>query len=258
MLNKRGIIIFGLILLLGISFISAAEGDDIILRLSSETNAHGEVWDGTEYNTLIRYSDQFIFGKTYTGTNPHDCTGSNVVLRLSTTTNAHAEAPSFSTDGYQDICYGKLECKAVEGNCESGEKCVVELSSLTNAHLSFALGCDGTYPIKICCTSETCQDFTTNDTCLAFTDENCTWTPPGTTSNPEGGCCPSEEEWQVGFGCGGSDNICRAGLFLRGDFPDTHNRNDDYGPGLDSEIDMYCAKISNDLSYGFWYPVETY
>jgi len=108
------------------------------------------------------------------------------------------------------------------------------------------------------CTNETCQDFTTNDTCLAFTDENCTWTPPGTTSNPEGGCCPSEEEWQVGFGCGGSDNICRAGLFLRGDFPDTHNRNDDYGPGLDSEIDMYCAKISNDLSYGFWYPVETY
>ncbi len=128
--------------------IEAGSEDDIILRLSSDINAHGEVYNGASgYTTDILYSD--IFGTTYSGTNPHECTGDNIVLKLSSDTNAHAESPTGSTYT-TDVCYGDLSCRYVsEGNCADGEQCVVTLSGETNAHLA---NCSSDfYTNKICC-----------------------------------------------------------------------------------------------------------
>ena len=123
--------------------------DQIILRLSSATNAHGEVYNGAgNYPIEICY-DQ-IFGQTYdTSANPNfrTCTGTNKVVGLSSSTNAHAEIPSLS-DYSTNVCYGDLVCNARTGGCLTGENLVLSLSTNTNAHLAS----DSSYPVNICCT----------------------------------------------------------------------------------------------------------
>ena len=94
MSNKRVLIVFfGLLLLVSIIFVSAAvyqPSTDIIVRLSADTNAHGQKYTGFDvlglpvYTSEIKYST--IFGAPYVGS-PYACTGNNVVLRLSGETN---------------------------------------------------------------------------------------------------------------------------------------------------------------------------
>jgi len=105
-----------------------------------------------------------------------------------------------------------------------------------------------------------CQAATDKTSCLASEDA-CTWTPPGTTTNPQGGCCDSQEEWSGVVGCGPTQSSLCLDVF---DEISTRNkaegftRNDNYGPGLDPINDEYCAKIANDLSYGFLYDTQAY
>ncbi len=154
---KRGILFFGFILFF-VSFVSAeicSTDDDIILRLSTSTNAHGEVWNGARsYTTEICYSS--IFGSVYSGTNPHTCTNSNKILGLNFATNAHAQIPENTNYG-TNVCYGNLACQSVAGNvaCPTGKTEVVSLSGSTNAHLENA-GANiysGANARKICCSS---------------------------------------------------------------------------------------------------------
>ena len=79
--------LFVLCFTLLIGSVSAA-GDQTILKLSSATNAHGALWNDSLYSYSVDYGK--IFGANYTGTNPHNCTGTNAVLWLSSATNAHA------------------------------------------------------------------------------------------------------------------------------------------------------------------------
>ncbi len=133
--------------------------NDVILRLSSSTNAHGEEYSSTgSYTTDVCYSQ--IFGTTYSGTNPHSCSSGNAnkVLRLSSTTNAHAEIPDASSPTYNtNICYGDLVCQSVAGNvaCPVNTQEVVSLSSSTNAHLetSSANVYAGAGNYKVCCSN---------------------------------------------------------------------------------------------------------
>ena len=150
-MKKKGmllILVIGIFLsLLSLSFVSAVctGGDSqLILKLSSETNAHGEVWNGSgNYPIEICYDE--IFGVSYTGANPHSCTATNTILKLSNTTNAHAEVKTLSNYDTK-ICYGDLSC--VSGtSCSPEYTPVLSLSSLTNAHLSS----NSNYPVKICC-----------------------------------------------------------------------------------------------------------
>gem|GEM_PF-5860575 len=131
-----------------ISLVACSSPSQTILKLSSATNAHGEIWTKTNYPISICYDT--IFGQAYAGTSSHSCMGSNKVLGLSDVTNAHAEIPSL--DDYDtDVCYGDLICRNTTGSCNTGagEKLIVSLSSATNAHLS-----NGTdYGVKICCNS---------------------------------------------------------------------------------------------------------
>ena len=198
---KRGIILAAVFLLLGSVFVAAVLGDpptppgsDVILKLSSPTNAHGEVWNGTAYTTEVLYSD--IFGGAYPSADTNTCTGTNTVLKLSADTNAHAEGPTGSVYT-TNVCYGDMNCQLYEipagaPDCPvgAGAQCVVKLSGTTNAHLET---CDNTnYGYSICCTSVTevnCTEYTTKESCWAASP-NCTWTPPETNSSPEGGCCP--------------------------------------------------------------------
>jgi len=254
---KRALI-FIAVFLLAISMISA---DDIILKLSSTTNAHAEVWNGTAYTTEILYRD--IFGSNYTG-DAYTCNGNNTVLKLSSATNAHAEDPALSNYG-TEVCFGNMNCRLVETNDDpcpvgAGQQCVVKLSSATNAHLET---CDNSnYAYSICCDigqgppgPTNCEDATNKIDCWAIGDRNCTWTPPGTHSNPEGGCCPDEEIWSASLGqcITSAVEVC----------------NNVWMPTPEGQIQgvtwkkqgsnyQYCAQITSGLSYGYWYDINKF
>ena len=99
------LILFGFVILfLGIVGAVSCADNQIIMKLSSPTNAH--VGD---YNYSICY-DQ-IFGPSYTGANQFNCTGTNTVLWTSSPSNAHAAVDS-STGYTNQICYGDLVCKS--------------------------------------------------------------------------------------------------------------------------------------------------
>jgi len=124
--------------------------NQIILRLSSPINAHGEVWNGAGgYTTEVCYDR--IFGVAATNTD-RTCQplNANKVVGLSASTNAHAESPSLSNYPV-NVCYGSLSCVERTGVCVGNESLVVSLSANTNAHLSNS----SSYPTSICCTSLT-------------------------------------------------------------------------------------------------------
>ncbi len=133
--------------------------DDVILRLSSQTNAHGEAFSTTgTYPVDICYSQ--IFGTSYVGTNPHSCSlnNANKVLKLSALSNAHSEIPDASVPTYTTyVCYGDLVCHSVAGNvnCPNGEQEVVSLSGQTNAHIEKGNSniYTATSNYKICCSN---------------------------------------------------------------------------------------------------------
>lgn len=119
--------------------------NQIIMKLSAATNAHGAKWNDATYPVSICYDT--IFGKQYTpatGEQVHDTNGK--VIYLSDRTNAHASVTN--KEGYIPISFGNLTCRSTTGSCNiNGEKLVVSLSGLTNAHIAN----DSSYGIKICC-----------------------------------------------------------------------------------------------------------
>jgi len=154
--EKRGLFVFGILALFIIMFtgfseaaITCSSSDQIILRLSDVTNAHGEVWNGAgNYTEEICYDT--IFGVAGSGDRSCGAANEYKVVGLSGSTNAHAEEPSLSNYA-TDVCYGGLSCTARVSGCFEGEFSVVGLSTtspiITNAHLSN----DGSYPVNICC-----------------------------------------------------------------------------------------------------------
>lgn len=150
MLGKRGfslVLAVFLLVVLYFNSVSAActNANQRIMKLSADTNAHGEVWDGALYPYEICYNDIFD-GQIYAGTNPHN-PENRVVLSLSSATNAHATGPdgSYTTK----VFYGDLVCALRENSCSPGEKIVVSLSEQSNAHL----GAGDKYKYKICCSA---------------------------------------------------------------------------------------------------------
>lgn len=150
---KKELILFGLatLFVVAFNFNTASAGtlcadDQIILRLSSATNAHGEVWNGAgNYPVEICYD--LIFGSA--GDGDRTCTGNNKIVGLSANTNAHSQNPTqFSYP--VDVCYGNVSCIPRIGGCLPEEYSVVSQSDNTNAHLAN----DGSYSIDICCQAD--------------------------------------------------------------------------------------------------------
>jgi len=132
----------------------------------------------------------------------------------------------------------------------------LSLSSSTNAHL----GGPGDYGWKVCCGvgGVDCESFGNRINCLAENIASgtaiCTWTPVGTTANPEGGCCEKGEEWDPDEGdCGPSFG----GPCYHVWAPDDIAQEENVGvKGGDGEWDEYCADVSGIPEYGFWTPVD--
>src|SRR3989344_1346558 len=130
----------------------SCDDSQIIIKLSSEDNAHAELYNGTgSYDFDICYDE--LFGISYTGGNEHICNGNNLVLKLYSETNSHAEDPIRSNYNV-NVCFGDLtgcdlmtaEKLTPEGKCE-----IVSLSSVTNAHLGVAGAYSGDAHYKIVC-----------------------------------------------------------------------------------------------------------
>ena len=118
-----------------------ADSSQRILKITSLSNAHAELWNGSG-NYAIEICFDEIFGFDYNGQSPQECTGSNTVLRLAdgttSETNAHAERREESNPEYGlEVCYGDLDCRTIPANqdCAPEEKEIVSLSDATNAHL---------------------------------------------------------------------------------------------------------------------------
>lgn len=257
---------------------------DIMFKMSSLDNAHGEVWNGTgDYPVKIIYSQ--IFGKAYSGNDAYNCTGTNRILRLSGITNAHAQSPYPTSTSYPiDVCYGNIQCRYVLNNvgCNSYEQCVVTLSSETNAHLG---PCSALYPFgappiipysnKICCSITggydpnipelPCTQYTNKTWCWNRAYQNCTWTPivnitTGVLINTTaqgGGCCNKGQKWDSLSGCSSTDTtICTIPFRL----PVNQFNNNLYsssGP-LNNNTKKYCEQVIKEVNYGYWEPVITY
>ncbi len=139
--------------------IVAGSPEDVIFRISSPTNAHGEKWNQSSPGyTNVLYST--VFGSPYSGivnpANIHQCNAgvTNLVLRLSegTGTNSHGQAPYYSGPGTiypTDVCYGGLTCYSSPSACPSNQVEIASLSSPNNAHIENATS--NNYNTRICC-----------------------------------------------------------------------------------------------------------
>jgi len=160
--SKLLIIFISIIILTG--FISAdsctiresCESDEFrVMGLSSSTNAHGQVWNASDYE----YDEYDYVLCCNFGDEDTDCTGTNKIISLSSETNAHAEIPYPSQGSNYDVnvCYDGLTCVNVP-SCESTEGDypigVLSLSTWTNAHIGNYVD----YDIKICCNKIVCRD----------------------------------------------------------------------------------------------------
>lgn len=160
---RRGVIF--LVILAVFSGIVSAQNcaeDQIIFKLSGNTNAHAEVYSGENYPVSVCYNE--IFGKLGGGDRDCGAGDESLVLRLSSNSNAHAEDPMLSNYDIK-VCYTGLRC-SLKQSCSAGEKLVVGLSGATNAHLE--ISASGSYSGTLCCsegsqTTEACNDGIDND-----------------------------------------------------------------------------------------------
>lgn len=162
---KRGLVvcfIFSLILLLGVtsalscSITTSCNSANRLMAVSSSTNAHGEVYDASNYAYYVCCDE----------TVNHGCDGSNKVLGLSSSTNAHAEIPSLSNYA-TSVCLEGYSCVG-RTSCLSGETAVMSISSSTNAHIGGA----SDYSTKICCAATINPDpFWSSDGSSAITQK---------------------------------------------------------------------------------------
>ena len=194
-------------------------------------------------------------------------------------TNAHtgSSASSYTIP----LCYGDItDCQIkTSGNCEdiSGgkHKCVVTLSSETNAHLA-TCDSDDAYDLKVCCKSPQaepsnfCKLYTTKDACWNNPRNiNCTWSPVtnlttglSTTSNDDGGhCCGEEGVWMDDIiGCSyKSGALCNNPWRVDNQikFSEVRDLNKASVDDTTNPVE-YCAPITKGLSIGTWTPVSTY
>ena len=196
---------------IGIGSAQSCAPAQTIFKISSSTNAHGENWDGTAYNTEICFTD--YFDTSYDGTSTsHDANGAsdNVVIRLSSATNAHAEDPIIVPQTYTNkIFFGQLSCELRNDLCEGyrdvtndlDSAFIVSLSGDTNAHI--ALG--DFYSKSLCCLAYKSDGTTPIDPICNYGDgdgDGLTCDPGENVNN-----CPSDCAPVSGSGVCGDGNV---------------------------------------------------
>ncbi|MCU0641986.1 MAG: hypothetical protein MUF61_00170 [archaeon] len=167
--------------------------EQIILRLSAESNAHASLWDSEDYVVKVCYDRYFDIYDDEVDEEAHACGfgGGNRLFYLSGTNNAHASIDG--NDNYPiEVCHdGVSGCELVDNTgqntCQNiDKKPIVFLSAETNAHLSRRY--DSNYPFVVCCKGIGTPSTPTDPTiCAHYSDslvypsyygrENCTEDP---------------------------------------------------------------------------------
>lgn len=159
---------------------TSCANENTVLKLSSQTNAHGEYHNQGNYNYYLCCN--------FTGTHIPD--GNNRILHLSFPTNAHAEMPSLNNYN-SNVYFGDLECASNSGSCPAGYDIeMLSLSSNTNAHLAYF----DYYPVKVCCRHRCLPDCSGREcgmdpVCGTLDCGSCS----GSATCNENGRCVSEE-----------------------------------------------------------------
>jgi hypothetical protein len=177
-----GIILFSLSIVTAACGTNGQDDSQLIMRLSSQENAHGALWNG-EYGTKICY-DEVFSGNKFMGASPHECTSDSSILKLYSQTNSHATTKDYtfpdSTSYPNTVCYkGVTNCTVWQGQgcTKYNQRVIVYLSSLGNAHLS-RIYQNGFY--AICCANTTgmigptynyCRDYPTEGECNNYATE---------------------------------------------------------------------------------------
>ena len=154
--EKKSLMFCFILVFMSLFFISNLSGgcvnDQRILRLYFESNSHAASWNPSNSDYTIEICYDEIFGESYTGADPHECTGTNKVIGLFSNFNSHAEIPSLNNYPIQ-VCYGNLTCvkDTTPGILcsDTDKKVVLRLYNDTNSHVTTANYFN--YPIKICC-----------------------------------------------------------------------------------------------------------
>ncbi len=128
--------------------------NDIVMGVSSSTNAHGELWNQINYDYVLCCN----FGTGDRECSPHlhpvykENASANKIIGLSSATNAHAETPGESN--YKiNVCYENLACISTEESCGTDYTMeVLSLSDYTNAHIG------GFDDYNICCEQIECPE----------------------------------------------------------------------------------------------------
>jgi cysteine-rich repeat protein len=148
---KKGVITFVFVLFF-IGFVSAANSciggaNQVIFKISDDTNAHGERYNGAgSYGTEVCYNQLFA-DPSGPGANPWACDGGNKLLGLSAISNAHAQNPSLSNYGV-NVCFRDMTC-SLKASCGPNEAKIVRLFDVTNSHLEIGKGT--AYNNVLCC-----------------------------------------------------------------------------------------------------------
>lgn len=144
----------------GFSPVTCSDPSQVLFRLSNESNAHAEVWNGSgNYGYEVCYDE--IFGSH--GSGDRVCSGLNTLVRLSSNTNAHLGAGFIAVgEGLQpgsnypiSICYEGLTCRTTQQACGSGEELIVRLSAYDNAHAQHINFAGSNYGYNVCCSVST-------------------------------------------------------------------------------------------------------
>lgn len=148
-------VLLGVILALGVvsGATSCNDGNQIIFRIESDKNAHGEIWNGDN-----NYVEEICFDNYFAGPGSGDRgDGAGLVLRLSADTNAEARDPGMEQGNYPvEVRYGDLTCalrSSLCGDYDVGGRrgsFIVSLSGNTEAHLALS---SGPYDWNLCCVS---------------------------------------------------------------------------------------------------------
>jgi len=123
----------------------AANNDNIVLGLSSMTNAHAQLANIGTYNYVLccNFGDQ---------TADTTCSETNEIVGLSATTNAHVERPEGTSYTFL-ACYKDFKCiSTTSTDCTTDYPLkTLSISATTNAHV----GAFEMYATKICCGGST-------------------------------------------------------------------------------------------------------
>jgi hypothetical protein len=144
--------------------------NQIILRLNANDNAHGALWNETDYGITLCYNN--YFSGSFGGNVHDDCSG-HEVIKLSSKINAHAG--SLSSNYPITVCHtGLSACEIINQSegCPSGKRKIFYLSSRENAHISdsntnypFAVCCNGIGGLPLEVTPGKCADYNTESAC---------------------------------------------------------------------------------------------